>query len=342
MRKARKKGHVYQDLRRDIESGNLASIYLLLGDEEFLIAQGVTGLKEALITGDERSWNLAEFEGDENTCDEVATFLNTLPVFSNTRVAVVRGLDRWNAAETEGLLPVLEDMPGYAYLVLTAKSIDKRTRCYRTINSQGKVVEIPGLDPPAAAAWVMNRSGELGLQLSRQIAQQLVDYVGTSLCQLNTELEKLASYKNDADPKISIEDIEQIAIAGREVADNAIFRFTDAVAEGNRGLAMGLLQELLDSGREPLSILAMIARQFRIIAFASEATGVGLFPQEIGQELKVPGFAVRRAMAQGKLLGAEGVRRALRATFQADREIKTGLHQPDRALELLVIRLTEV
>lgn len=340
-RKSRQTGYTYQNLISDINNGRLASIYLFVGDEDFLVAQGVAALKRALLPGEQGGWNLGEFEAKEANSEEVVTFLSTLPVFGDKRVAVIRDFDRWTAAETEGLLPLMEDMPDYAYLILIAGNIDKRTKCYHSIKSRGKVIEVSGLDAAAAGAWVMSRGAELGLEISRQVARRLVDQVGLSLWQLDSELNKLACYKDKDNPEVTNQEIEEIAVPGREVADNAIFRFTDAVAEGNRRLAMDLLEQLLASGREPLSILVMIARQLRIIAFAGEASRVGISQTDIGRELGVPGFAVQRALIQGQHIGPNSLRGALYATFQTDREIKSGLHQPDRALELLVTRMTE-
>ncbi|NMB45222.1 MAG: DNA polymerase III subunit delta [Firmicutes bacterium] len=342
MRKAKQTGYTYQDLILDIKRDHLASIYLFAGEEDLLVAEGIAALKRTLLPGDEGGWNLAEFDAQEASCEEVVTFLSTLPVFGAKRVAVVGDAHRWTAAETEGLLPLLEDMPDYAHLIMVVQSIDKRTKFYRTISRHGKVVEVPRLNPSAAAAWVLKRGRELDLELSRKVAQSLVDQVGLSLWQLENELRKLACYKDEHDLKVTEQDIERIAITGRDVADNAIFRFTDAVAEGKTQLAVELLEELLASGREPLSILAMIARQFRIIAFAGEATRQGMNQTEIGRELGVPGFAVQRAAVQGQYMGSDGTRAALWVISQADRAIKSGFHPANRALELLVIRLTEV
>ena len=339
--KARQAGYGYKELLADIKRGSYASIYLFLGEEEFLAAQGVTALKKALLQQDDYSWNLAEFGGKEIDADEVVAFLNTLPIFGAKRVAVVEDFHQWKAADTESLLPLLEDMPDYAHLILVSPSIDKRTKCYRALNAQGQVVNVSPLEAPAATTWLMERGQELGLKLSRKAAQHLVNLVGLSLWQLDKELEKLVCYKDEHDLVVTEEDITQIAIPGREVADNAIFRFTDAVAAGAKSDAMALLQQLLASGREPLSILAMIARQWRIIAFATEAARSGIMPQETGRELGVPSFAVQRALVQGQRVGSDGIRGALMATFQTDREIKSGYHPSDRALEILVVRLTE-
>ncbi|MGI6566289.1 MAG: DNA polymerase III subunit delta [Firmicutes bacterium] len=332
--------YTYQDLKKDLAGGKFYPVYLFMGDEDWLISQGIKELKDALLSDAETSWNFGEFQGKETGCDEIAAFLSTLPVFGGRKVAVLRDFDRLATTEVEPLLPLLENMPEHAHLLMTGENIDQRTKRYRMIRDHGKIVAANRLDAQGAAAWVMERSRDLGLSMSGSSARYLVSQVGISLGQLNNELEKLACYKDEDSPEVGIEDIELLAVKGREIADNAIFRFTDAVADGNEQLAVKLLSQLLASGREPLSILAMIARQFRIIAFAWEASRVGMHPGDIGRELGVPAFAVQRALTQGQRIGPDAIRGALAAAAQADREIKSGFYQPRAALELLVIRLT--
>ncbi|NMB25107.1 MAG: DNA polymerase III subunit delta [Firmicutes bacterium] len=339
--RGRNTGYGYNELLADIHRGNYAPIYLFLGKEGFLARQGTTALKQALLDEENYSWNLAEYGPNEMEAGEVVAFLNTLPVFGTRRVAIIEDFHQWKAADIEGLLPVLEDMPDYAHLILISASIDKRTKCYRTVSAQGQVVDIAPLDAPAAAGWVIERGQASGLKFSRKAAQQLVSLVGPSLWQLDKEIEKLATYKDEHDVVVREADIDLMAIPSKEVADNAIFRFTDALVAGARAESMELLQELLASGREPLSILAMIARQWRIIAFAWEASENGIGIGEISKELGVPHFAVQRALGQGQRVGPKGIRRALAASLRTDREIKSGYHLAPRALEILVVRLTE-
>lgn len=339
--KGRNAGYGYKELLGDIRRGTYASIYLFLGKEDFLARQGTMALKQALLSEEDYSWNLAEYGPNEVDAGEVVAFLNTLPIFGAKRVAIIEEFHQWKAADIEGLLPLLEEMPDYAHLILIASSIDKRTKCYRTVSSQGQVVDTSPLDASAAATWVMERGQASGLKFSRRVAQQFVSLVGPSLWQLDKDIEKLATYKDEHDTVVTEADINLMAIPSREVADNAIFRFTDALVAGARAESMGLLQGLLLSGREPLSILAMIARQWRIIAFAWEASAHGIGIGEISKELGVPNFAVQRALSQGQRIGPAGIRRALRATLTADREIKSGYHLAPRALEILVVRLTE-
>ncbi|HHV94318.1 MAG TPA: DNA polymerase III subunit delta [Firmicutes bacterium] len=332
--------YTYRDFMKDMAKGKFFPVYLFLGDEDWLIAQGIKALKAALLADADTSWNFSESQGKEANCEEIAAFLATLPIFGGRKAAVLRDVDRLSPTELESLIPLMENMPDYAHLIMTAESADRRTKWYRTVEGCGQVVAVGQLDPQGAAAWVMERSGQLGLKMSPKSARYLVSQVGISLNQLDKELEKLACYKDENSPEVTLEDIDLLAVKSRDVADNTIFRFTDAVAEGNEQLAVGLLNELLSSGREPLSILAMIARQFRIIAFAWEAFQAGMSSADIGRELGIPPFAVERALAQGRRLGGDCVRGALAAAAQADREIKSGFLQPAAALELLVIRLT--
>lgn len=331
----------YQQLKTDIAEGNIAPVYLFLGEEDFLATKCIDALKKALLTEEETEWNLVQFEGRDVSGQEVYRFLNTLPFFGQKRLAVIKNADHLPDAEGEVLVSLMEAMPAHAHLIIVAPRLDKRTRFYRAAVANGRVIELPRLQRDQAAAWAVKRAAALGLSLDRRLALQLVNRTGTSLWQVDSELNKLASYKgDDSSPVTEAEINEVVSLTNQEVAEYAIFHFTDALAEGRRQEALQLLNRLLGVGREPLVILFMIARQFRLIAFAHEAMAGGPGQQEMAKELGVPPFVMKKAFSQAQRLGAAGIRRALSLTLQADREIKTGINSAQRALELLVLRLT--
>ncbi|NLK07202.1 MAG: DNA polymerase III subunit delta [Firmicutes bacterium] len=339
--KRRKAIQKFNDFVKDVRQGNFASIYLFLGQEGFLAKQGSNMLIRALLTEADLSWNLAEYDANDQKPGEVVGFLSTLPVLSAKRAAVVSNLHYWKASDTEVLLPLINDMPDYAHLILTATTMDKRTRCYQAINTCGRVIDVEPLETAAAAKWAVERSRSYDLQLAYGGARQLVDLVGPSLWQLDKELEKLSLYKDVNDRVISEDDLLLLTVPSQEVSDTAIFRFVDTLVAGSKAQSIRQLEELLDSGREPLSILAMIARQWRIMALAWEASQSGVSLREVSKNQGIPQFALERALNQSQRIGPQGIRKALAETLKADRDIKKGYHSAPHAVEILVAKLAK-
>ena len=96
------------------------------------------------------------------------------------------------------------------------------------------------------------------------------------------EIEKLALYCLDL-KTIDEADVEQALSVGHR---NTIFTLVDSIGAGRLEHSLGCLKQLLDDGMAPLQVLAMIARQFRLLARTCEAdpkrTGASWYQTAVG------------------------------------------------------------
>ena len=72
----------------DIKSGQLKHVYLLFGDERYLLLQYRDKLINAL-TGREDTMNFTRFEGEETDSAEVVDLAEKLPFFSDKRLLLI-------------------------------------------------------------------------------------------------------------------------------------------------------------------------------------------------------------------------------------------------------------
>jgi DNA polymerase-3 subunit delta len=129
------------------------------------------------------------------------------------------------------------------------------------------------------------------------------------------------------------------------VQEARIFALVDAVAEGRTELAQRILHQLYLQGAEPTSILAMITRQFRLIALVRDLEP-RLSHLQIQDRLGLkPGYGLDRTLRQAKLYDLQGLKRVYDKLLEADSAIKTGKYGKygDRlALEVLVTELARL
>src|SRR5690606_11642978 len=90
----------------------------------------------------------------------------------------------------------------------------------------------------------------------------------------------------------------------------------------------------------PLRLLALVARQFRILAHARALMERGATQRDLQERLGLHPFVARKAWQQARRLGADESMEALEAILETDVAIKQG-GWPDRlALERMVLLLT--
>jgi DNA polymerase-3 subunit delta len=119
-----------------------------------------------------------------------------------------------------------------------------------------------------------------------------------------------------------------------------IFDLVDCVGRRQTDKALNLLHHLLDDGEAPLYLLAMLARQIRILLQIKDLQAQHLTQQEIARRLSLHPFVVKKGYTQAQNFTMAELESAHRRLVKADWQIKTGQADDVLALDLLVIDLT--
>ena len=160
----------------------------------------------------------------------------------------------------------------------------------------------------------------------------MADLVGSDLWTLDQELEKLSLYASGRE--IGEADIRLMVSQVREAS---IFEAVDAMIDGRTQVALRLLAQLRDDGREPQYIIAMVERQLRLLALAHDSMVRRVPQNELKRTLGTSSdFVVRKTMEQARRYSREDIAWRYDRLLEADLSIKQGRVDPDLALELLV------
>ncbi len=158
----------------------------------------------------------------------------------------------------------------------------------------------------------------------------MVRLMGDDLRLLDQELAKLATYLG-ADSRPTLADLE--AVSWQADAVN-IFTLVDAIGKRQQSTALKLLERMLTEGADPSGLLAMIARQMRIIFMIKALAGSG----NMAQQLNLHPFVVKQCQQQAKGFQRQARERIFKALFAADLALKNS-QEPKLVLEGLVTEL---
>ena len=136
---------------------------------------------------------------------------------------------------------------------------------------------------------------------------------------------------------ITAEDVGQLVTPAIE--DN-IFVIMDAIGQKRCRDALRDIRELL-LAKEPASrILAMIARQFRLLLQISDLSGRGMKEKEIISKLKLHQFVYRKISAQKVNFSKKQLIEIISVLANLDTDIKTGKQEFYPALETLLLKIS--
>ena len=325
------------DIQQHIREHSFPGVYLLTGDQAYLIRQARLALEHALVAeGD--TMNCTRYVSERVDINEFREMAFTYPFFAEKRVLI---LDETGILKTEKdtLVELFAGLPETTCIIIIEAEADKRTSVYRWIKKNGYVAEALQKDQnerqmmDAAVAWFK----KAGKKIRRGDAALLAAFVGDDLYVLRNEVDKLIAYSGE-ESVISREAID--TLVGSRI-ENRIFELTDAIASGDKSKVLDRYNELLMLKEAPMRILYMITRQYRILLIACEMNARGTDSRTIAKEAGVQPYFIGKVLKQLTGYSKDAVLDYLDACLETEERIKTGKEGDRLGLETLLISLTE-
>jgi DNA polymerase III subunit delta len=243
------------------------TIILYWGDDDFAISKAVTAIQQSSIDPAWMSFNYEKISPDRD--DAVITALNqamTPPFGMGKRLVwladttLTQQCSEQLLAELERTLP---NVPDATILLLTSKNKpDGRLKSTKTIQKYAKVQEF-ALIPPWKTDELIQRvqivAKELGLKLTKDAIQLLAESVGNNTRQLYLELDKLQLLAGGAGQEIDRVMVSSLVVANTQ---NSL-QLAAAIRQGDVGISLHLITELIDHNEPALKIVATLVGQFR-------------------------------------------------------------------------------
>lgn len=321
--------------------GGRHPIYLLHGEEQFLIRKASAWLKKSVLDGAVEDFNFDRFDARESLkAARVVEAARTLPMMAPRRLVRVTHAEALltdrNATQAAILLDYLKAPdPSTCLLLQATAKIKKNTKVYKAIAAQGLAYEAKTPYERELNGWVQSEARARGRRLHPNAAAFLVESVGRDLSSLDSALERLCLYVSEPEP-IELHHVEE-AIAHTRA--RTIWELLDAVAGRKPGLALAQAHELLEQGENPLGLLAMITRQVRQLIIGRSVKAKGADAKSVAQAAGVPPFRAQAFMRQLEKYRGEELIWALERLNATDRALKRSKIPSDLLFEAALLDL---
>ncbi|MGI6344451.1 MAG: DNA polymerase III subunit delta [Bacillota bacterium] len=336
----------YRAMARSIQQGEIRPLYVFAGPEQVLAHDLLRLLRPQVVPEELADINIARFDGRQLTFAELEEAIFAPPMFGTRRLVIIdqpgflkQKLEGdWDALLDTGRWP--EDI----CCVLLAPEVDRRLKTYRTLNSRGVVLDLATLTRRDAIAWVEEQLSRARLQVPRGSGGLIVDRVGTDLAALRLEVAKLVGFAGKERRPLTAADLDSLISRNQQTSS---FDLVDAIGRRELGKSLALIDKLLAEGQEPLLILGMIAKQLRAITLARAGLDARLPERDIIARMAKPPLQMHpypagKVIEQAQLWSYQKAEASLEVCLRADEAIKTGELKPDRALDVLLMELSQL
>ncbi len=326
-----------KQLDKDIETRQFKRAYLIFGEEGYLVKDYTKRLCSAVVPEESSVMNMEVFEGKDCNVSKMIQSGDTAPFFNDYRLVLVRGSGLFREgrkADTSAMSEALKNIPEDCVYVFSDENVDKRNSLYKAVKKLGYCCEIGSRDMKELSQWLIQRTDG---RLSSSAASYMVKNIGSDMTHLAVETDKLLAYAGDK--KITTADIDTACTRSPEVN---IFNMVAAIGNKNAERALEIYNNMIFDGEEPIGILAMIARQFRLMlqcGYLKSKKNYG--SKQIAEELKLREFVVSNCLGQGRNFKLNTLIRALKDCARCDSDIKSGLVAPELGVELIILKYSK-
>ncbi len=260
-----------ENLERDINEGKLGSIYLLYGEERYLLECTVKKLKK--LFGDlQVGINYIELD-DENIINSLMQEIQTPPFGYDKKMIVVKnsglfkketkkkvtGLKELRDTLEKYLKDNAQEVSEHLVLVFIEDSVEKLKITKQIEESNGIVCEF-ALQKPLQLEKRLNAIAKAyKVNVDSSTIRELIDVSGTSMQELINEIRKQIEYVGEGGTITK----QNISLLATKTLDSNIFDLTDNLGKKNIKKSLEILDELLYQ-KEPIQkILITMYNHFK-------------------------------------------------------------------------------
>ena len=309
-------------------------IHVLHGDDTFSAHEALRELQQAVGAPDVREANTLQLDAAEFDLARFTAAVQAVPFLAERRLMVVRGLlataEERRGARQPGrgpdttlaprLAEALRGIPPTSDVAFVDGRLTQRNPMLQQLEPLAQVREFPALRGDTLARWVRERVSSKGGAITGPALKLLMELVGSNLWVMDNELEKLTISCQDR--AIDDADVNALVPTARE---SSVFAAVDAIMERRTSAATELVDRLLKGGATASYVLAMIARQARLVTLAQELASQGVPRDQWGERLGIQrDFVLRKTVDQARRHSASQLRRLYHLLLETDVSMKTG------------------
>ena len=245
----------FEALRAEIAARRFAPIYLLMGEESYLIDALCEQLSSSILTPAEQSFNQITVYGKDSDAGQVVNLCRQMPMMGSHEVIILKEAQQLRQIEK---LTHYTSKPQPSTILIIChkeKTLDKRSALYKQCQKEGVVFESVRPRDYEIGPWLTQFIQRKGLGIAPKAVQMLTDHLGCDVAKLSSEIDKLMLALPVGTKSITAQHIEQNVGISKEFNN---FELCNAVAVWDVERAMRIAAHFARNPKDnPLLVTVM-------------------------------------------------------------------------------------
>lgn len=333
-----------QEEIKKINNGHIASVYLVLGTEQFLADRFKQALEKQVILTEDDELNAANFDMNEQLIGAAIDEANTIPFFGDKRMVGINnpyfltGEKKKVSIEHDvtDLAAYLEEPSESTVLVFYApyEKLDERKKIVKQLKKVATTIDVKTMGEPEVRKYVQQVIQNEGFDMTPEAFELFVRLTDMDLSKIMSELNKIMLYSSET-KKITKPTIESLV---PKTLEHNIFDMVNYVVAGDADSALTLYRDLLLQGEETIKINAILISQFRLLLQVKILVSAGYQQSNMQDVLKVHPYRLKLAQQQVRQFAEGDLKAMFTDLIDNDYKIKTGALSKELLFELFILK----
>ncbi len=236
------------ELKKHLNSGHFARLYLCFGEEKMLVKRSVELIEQKISGGELGEFNYHIFDHDSDLAD-ISVTAGMIPFMSEYNILRISDMDidKLKKSDFDALMTIIKGLPEGTVMIFAMPTLELTSK---TAKAQMKKL-ISYIDKNGVCIELVHRSGLAlerdlckwakagGCTMTELTAHTLIQYAGEDLNRLNSEMKKLTAYADGGE--ITPEMIDMLVSKSAEASVYDLFGY---IAAGNTDKAIAAISVL--------------------------------------------------------------------------------------------------
>ena len=278
--------------------------------------------------------SISKYDLSEDLLEEVIEDLNTYGLFSDKKIVIINNFDKMDPDinRVEELLKYVENSSSLNLLFVVSDKYDDRKKIIKDLKKKMEFIKVSS-DPVEFTKNCLK-----GYKVEDGVITLLVNNTLGDISRLYNECNKLKIYKIN-DKYISKEDVLELAVKKLGDSTDITFQFSRSLAEKDKKKALSLYQELLDYQIEALSIIGLLASQFRIIFQVKVLEEKNMRNDEIAKTLNEKSYRITKTRELTRYYSKRELLDLMIKLEDIDLKIKTTSVDANTLVQLFILNI---
>lgn len=333
-----------KDFFKTIKKELPTNLFFLYGDEKYFIDKANQLLLNHIPDIDS---NLTRIRGENLNLNTLEDLIESIPFMVERKGIIIKDCDieKLNKADLDKLIKIVNDVPEYTLLIFShstlkldpKKATTKHKKLFKEIEKNGVTCEFKLQDKTSLKRALCSYATKQNMVLDMSVADMLVDRTSFEYSLLLNELDKCIHYAK-SNGLIHVEKEDVIACTTASVSVS-IYDLSKLILIGNYDKANEILQDLIYTRVEPVSIVATLSGAFCDLYRAKCAIDCGVNSKTVQENFKYAGnrlFVVDNAFNTARKYSYTQIRTCIDVLYETDIKLKSSKMDSTLLLEKML------